>query len=212
VKNIIRGNVTTLGVIAVLGMVDETPPTTELTLGNHYVDEAGRIYVTSKTAFTLLATDAFSGVANTSYRINHQAMVEYTRAFTLDGSEGTFLIEYYSVDVAGNIEPIKVLTVYLFNFHVFRDTSNRETLLKLNTTLQLFQLSAPDTDFGIRKVDSMRVYESAFIRVITIFHRDAELSLLAIIVQRHDGDLCLIFTWDRPIVYRQSLLNSKTNL
>nr|MDO8081490.1 NosD domain-containing protein [Candidatus Freyarchaeota archaeon] len=93
--------------------IDETPPTTELVIGTHYVDEAGNIYVTSDTMFTITATDAFSGVAYSYYRINGGDWIEYVEPFTITGPIGTYTIEYYSVDGAGNKETPKSKTVIL---------------------------------------------------------------------------------------------------
>ena len=98
--------------------IDKTPPTTDLTIGVHYVDENGNIYVTSATEFTLTASDSVSGVAYTYYRINGSDWVEYIDAFNLTGPDGTYVIEYYSVDVAGNGETIRSVTVILVSFEV----------------------------------------------------------------------------------------------
>ena len=94
------------------GWLDTTAPVTELTIGTHYVDEAG-IYVTSETEFTLSATDDLSGVAYTYYRVNGGGWTSYSGAFSLGGSDGTHIISYYSVDAAGNEETAKSATVIL---------------------------------------------------------------------------------------------------
>jgi len=98
--------------------IDKTPPTTDLTIGIHYVDEAGNIYVTSATEFTLTATDDVSGVAHTYYRINNGDWTEYVSAFKLEGPDGPYTIDYYSVDVAGNEETPKSATVILVSLKV----------------------------------------------------------------------------------------------
>ncbi|MBU3896427.1 MAG: hypothetical protein KJ697_00645, partial [Nanoarchaeota archaeon] len=52
---------------------------------------------------TLLATDVTSGPASSQYKINSGSYTTYTVPFTLS-SEGTSTFNYYSTDVAGNIE------------------------------------------------------------------------------------------------------------
>ncbi|MEM2133775.1 MAG: hypothetical protein QXG44_02915 [Candidatus Jordarchaeaceae archaeon] len=94
-------------------MIDKTLPITELTIGTYFVDDAGNIYVTSTTKFTLTATDYVSGVAHTYYRINGGDWIEYIGAFNITGKVGTYTVEYYSVDVAGNKEPPNSETVIL---------------------------------------------------------------------------------------------------
>ncbi|MFB0562508.1 MAG: NosD domain-containing protein [Candidatus Lokiarchaeia archaeon] len=98
--------------------IDKTPPITELIIGNHYDDGAGNIYVTSDTDFTLSATDEVSGVAHIYYRINGGSWMNYTGAFKLVGPDGTYIIEYYSDDVAGNNETLKSATVILVSLEV----------------------------------------------------------------------------------------------
>ena len=93
--------------------IDKTPPATDLTIGTHYVDSVGNIYVTSNTGFTLTATDSVSGVAHTYYRVNGGNWTEHFGAFNVTGPIGTYTIEYYSVDVAGNEETPKSITVIL---------------------------------------------------------------------------------------------------
>ncbi|MFB0560869.1 MAG: NosD domain-containing protein [Candidatus Lokiarchaeia archaeon] len=97
----------------VVTVLDKTPPTTELIIGPHYVDQAGNIYVTSTTDFTLIASDAFSGVAHTYYRINDGEWIEYVSPFNITGPIGNYTIEYYSVDNAGNEETPKSETIIL---------------------------------------------------------------------------------------------------
>ncbi|WXG39360.1 MAG: NosD domain-containing protein [Candidatus Freyarchaeum deiterrae] len=95
--------------------IDKTPPTTVLIIGTHYTDGNGSIYVTSSTVFALTATDATpgSGVANTYYRINSGNWTLYVGAFNITGPIGTYTIDYYSVDNAGNKETPKTTTVIM---------------------------------------------------------------------------------------------------
>jgi hypothetical protein len=104
--------------------IDKTPPKPNLTIGTHCVDEAGNIYVTSATEFTLTASDDVLGVANVSgvahtyYRINGGNWTEYVGPFKLEGPDGNYTIEYYSVNVAGNEETPNSVTVILVSLKV----------------------------------------------------------------------------------------------
>jgi ABC-type transport system substrate-binding protein len=116
VNNIIYGTVTSLSVFAV--MADVVPPTTLLMIGTHYSDSSGKTYVTSSTDFTLEATDHGSGVESTSYRINNGRWIPYSGAFRLSGSDGAYAVDYYSNDSAGNMEPVRTMTVNLVSLKV----------------------------------------------------------------------------------------------
>lgn len=59
---------------------------------------------------TLVAADNLSGVANTFYSINGGAPQVYTSTFSLT-DDGVYNIEYWSVDVADNVETHKTRTV-----------------------------------------------------------------------------------------------------
>jgi len=62
-------------------------------------------YVSSVTV-TLVAGDTTSGAASTEYRIDPGSWLPYTSSFVFS-TEGSHLLEYYSVDNAGNLESIK---------------------------------------------------------------------------------------------------------
>jgi hypothetical protein len=97
---------------------DAIPPVTSLTLGAHYVDGKGKIYVTTATDFTLTASDDSSGIAHTYYTLNAGSPIEYTSPFELAGADGTYTVSYYSVDNAGNVEAAKSITVNLVSLQV----------------------------------------------------------------------------------------------
>jgi hypothetical protein len=112
VNKIIYGELTSFSTFAVMEVTDLMPPETTINLSTHYND-AGIIYVTSATEFSLMPTDDCSGVTHTFYSINGGAWIEYVASFTISGTDGSYTIEYYSTDFAGNEEDIQSLTVIL---------------------------------------------------------------------------------------------------
>jgi len=89
--------------------IDATSPSTshslEGTLGN------GSWYA-SPVNVTLTSSDATSGVASTSYRINGGTWQTYASKFTVTGN-GSHLVEYASTDTAGNAEPAKSVLIQI---------------------------------------------------------------------------------------------------
>jgi hypothetical protein len=79
--------------------VDTIPPTTAISLSGTL---GANGWYTSSVAVTLNATDATSGVANISYRIDGGAWLAYTGPFTL--GEGSHVVDYFSSDLAGLAE------------------------------------------------------------------------------------------------------------
>lgn len=82
------------------------PPTTELI----FIPEVAPNFVSSSTSFTLSAIDGEgSGIANTNYKIDDGAWINYDNApFTINtNNPGPKTISYYSVDNNGNTEPVK---------------------------------------------------------------------------------------------------------
>ncbi len=74
---------------------DTTPPTTTDDVASPYIGEA---------LISLVATDTGgSGVAATYYRLNGGAVATYTAPITVSGG-GSYTLQYWSVDHAGNIE------------------------------------------------------------------------------------------------------------
>jgi len=76
---------------------------------------AGDIYVSSLTDLTLSAIDTGSGVDYTEYRIDGGSWIPYTGAFNLIGPDGTYTVDFYSVDNLGNTEAIKSQDLILDN-------------------------------------------------------------------------------------------------
>src|SRR5207253_4136514 len=77
-------------------LVDTVPPTTVVSLSGS-LGASG--WYTSNVTVSLTATDATSGVANVSYRIDGGPWLAYAGPFALD--EGSHVVEYFSSDVAG---------------------------------------------------------------------------------------------------------------
>jgi hypothetical protein len=67
-------------------------------------------WFTDSVTVTLNASDNLSGVANTFYAINGGSTQTYSGTFSLT-SDGTYTVEYWSVDVAGNTETHKTRIV-----------------------------------------------------------------------------------------------------
>jgi len=103
--------------------IDANPPTTKILIGGpHYIDAIGNKYVTSATSFTLIADDGpdGSGVAATYYRqynTTHDSnWKEQPNPFYMTGlGDGKYSIDYYSTDIAGNVEPTNTQNITLDN-------------------------------------------------------------------------------------------------
>src|SRR5206468_1811956 len=80
-------------------LVDTVPPTTVISLSGTL---GANGWYTSNVTVSLTATDATSGVANVSYRIDDGPWLTYAGPFALD--EGSHVVDYFSSDVAGLVE------------------------------------------------------------------------------------------------------------
>jgi hypothetical protein len=87
--------------------IDATAPMTTATLAGT-LGNAG--WYKGPVHVTLAATDATSGVASTSYRIDSGAVLAYTGVFTVTG-DGTHTVTFFSTDHAGNVEHTETATV-----------------------------------------------------------------------------------------------------
>jgi outer membrane protein assembly factor BamB len=83
--------------------IDLTAPSTQAVLPGVSQNQE---WFTTSVPVTLNAADNLSGVANTFYTINGGSTQTYSGTFTLT-SDGNYTIEYWSVDVAGNMETHK---------------------------------------------------------------------------------------------------------
>lgn len=89
------------------GVSDATPPLTAVTLEGYV---GNRLWFTSLVNLSLSATDNIAGVAATYYRIDSTAWTAYQQAVQIS-DDGRHVVECYSVDHQGNIEPTRRTTV-----------------------------------------------------------------------------------------------------
>ena len=89
---------------------DTTPPVTTISFDPPEPDGENSWYVSDVTV-TLNATDDLSGVNATYYRINGGEWETYDSPFVISGDGDDILIEFYSIDNAGNQESHKHATI-----------------------------------------------------------------------------------------------------
>jgi hypothetical protein len=101
---------------------DTTAPVSTLTIGTPQFSGTSQLFVTSATPFTLTATDDASGVWNVWYRVfpsgtsapSYTSVDGFQANFNLSGSDGSYEVDSYATDNAGNDEsPAHSQTVYL---------------------------------------------------------------------------------------------------
>ena len=91
--------------------IDTTEPATTASI--EPVGEVGANgWYTSAVNVSLHATDAGSTVAETVYRVNDGAWSVYSAPFAIE-VDGVHTLEYYSMDLAGNVESAKKTTVHI---------------------------------------------------------------------------------------------------
>ncbi|RDE17368.1 MAG: hypothetical protein C4K49_03155 [Candidatus Thorarchaeota archaeon] len=94
--------------------VDKSPPETELDTESYFAD--GLVVLT--------ATDSVSGVADTYCRVNEGEWMRYVEPFPLEREGNAYVIDYYSVDKAGNLESAKTTTLTLEELKVISFVSD----------------------------------------------------------------------------------------
>jgi hypothetical protein len=87
--------------------IDHTTPITTCVL---YPEPNENQWHNGTVTISLNATDSLSGVAGTWYSINSRVYVRYTASFIIE-IDGVYNINYYSIDVAGNIESNQTVIV-----------------------------------------------------------------------------------------------------
>jgi hypothetical protein len=189
------GNVESTKTVTVI--LDNTPPTTSLTIGEpKYISDS--TYVTTDTPFALKANDnTGAGIYLIAYRTYSDTYdsgwLTYTEPFYLTGlADGIYTVEFNSTDNLGNTEATKSIHVTLFSWnYIFTDSYGRGTTLKINLAHKFFQFITLDKDYGIRKATYMYVYK----RTIIIFHKDNELNLATVSVDTQ-LDFCIAYAKD----------------
>lgn len=138
--------------------MDNVPPDTSITVGAPKYEEDGRLFVADSTVFTLSATDNFSGVARTEYKIDEGAFTAYVSPFFLGSyADGTHIITYRSIDNVGNTEQAKSLAVVLDKTSpttaILASDPLIEAVVNVVSTKTRFTLAAMDNISGIKETN-----------------------------------------------------------
>jgi len=128
---------------------DTTPPVTIISFNPSEPDGENGWYVSPVTVM-LNATDNESEVAITKYRINMAPWANYTQPFNLTNDGNDIVIEYFSIDVAGNIEPVKNATVDIDQTDPIIDDY---TLEKIGGNTWLIITEVSDKTSGVNRVE-----------------------------------------------------------
>ena len=94
---------------------DNTPPTTSFQISGWYSE-----FTLFMGSMSLSAYDFKSGINKTFYRINNGTWQEYSSMITtpFTFSPTTYIIEYYSIDMNGNIESVKTISITVNNIFI----------------------------------------------------------------------------------------------
>ncbi len=93
---------------------DATRPT-KIVFGKPSYLSGSVTYLTPDTLVSFDVMPATCGVSATLYRLDSGEYHVYTHPFVLEGvGDGSHIIEYYSVDNAGNVEPVNSAQVYVY--------------------------------------------------------------------------------------------------
>lgn len=84
-------------------LIDQSPPQTELVIGEPKRTDKGIVHITDKTVLALSANDPLSGVARSEYVIEGTSELHGSEPFNIL-SGGEYRIRYWSVDRMGNRE------------------------------------------------------------------------------------------------------------
>jgi hypothetical protein len=104
---------------------DRDAPVTSIIIGDPYdLNNSGLCYIKSATSITLIPGDSgpveFRGIQDTFYRYyplgtDPPDFNVYSDPFNLTGSDGNYTLEFYSQDIAGNIENLQIAPLFLDN-------------------------------------------------------------------------------------------------
>ncbi len=128
--------------------VDDTPPATTFSIGDPKYLVGGN-FTKSSTPLTLQADDGGVGTNSTFYRLwnsTWSSWREYTSSFTLTGRDGTWLIEFLSIDFLGNREGLRSISLIL------DDTPPATTISPATAQVEsgtYFTLEATDSGSGV---------------------------------------------------------------
>ncbi|MBI1921280.1 MAG: hypothetical protein HYS23_09405 [Geobacter sp.] len=136
--------------------VDTTPPASTIQVGSPRIDADGKTLVSGSTQFTMTASDAFSGLERTEFRLDNGPWLVY-RPFALE-IEGPHVIEYRAIDKAGNQEPPRSLAVTVDPTAPITTLAAGEPKLEVagRTVVSektVFTLNAADTLAGIARTE-----------------------------------------------------------
>ncbi len=140
-------------------IVDNTPPVTNLTVGDpKFTASNGKLYSAGVSMFTLTATDNLSGLANIEYRIDGGAWFVYSAAFSIS-EEGDHTVDYRSRDNATNLEEFRRLSVAIdrtppvtepsIGTHTFTSQEGELYIAGISTIMFM----ATDNLSGVRKTE-----------------------------------------------------------
>ena len=88
---------------------DTTAPLTTASMGGTFGHNSWWL---STVTVTLTVNETGDGVRNTSYRVDGGPYSVYMAPFTV-GGDGSHLLEYFSTDVVGNVEPVQSETIQI---------------------------------------------------------------------------------------------------
>ncbi|KAF0221740.1 MAG: hypothetical protein FD174_71 [Geobacteraceae bacterium] len=134
-------------------IVDKTPPVTAASVNTEKMEPGGVIFLGSKSAFTLDASDNLSGVKSTEYQIDGGRWIPY--APFIIALQGTHTIGFRSGDNVGNLEEAKTVTVTMdktppkttIDVSSPKIVSAKGTLLVTDKTI--FTLNPADSESGV---------------------------------------------------------------
>lgn len=141
---------------------DITPPVTSKTIGNPKFG-LNDYWINSTTSIALSATDDMSGVNKTYYRIWYNGIwtiwIEYDNIIYLQ-NEGFYYFEYYSTDIAGNIEEThnqshfvdnSPPTTFISFSSPYYNNQNSEWITN-KTQIHLIAMDNPDGGSGVQEI------------------------------------------------------------
>lgn len=201
------GNVEKTNTVTVV--VDNTAPSTNISIGIPNYVTSSSTFVTSETCFTLSANDNFgSGVAASFYEIYNSTYnsgwLTYKGSLCLTKlAVGNYTFAYYSVDNVGNQESVHSVKMSLFSWtYAFNDYCGRKTTLKINVDYKLFWFTAPGKDFGVKRDPGMnKIFD-----ILIICYNDKAMSLDAMVTVKLN--FCAAIAFDKQ-TYKTYLLINK---